>query len=77
MKELKSIQDILGDMEHYNYHTENEELIRELDKEFEVLLTMGLPQDGRTEGFDILIFDSRAKDEIAQKVTEIEKRIRV
>lgn len=58
-------------MTYFAYHTEDEEELRKLDKEFRVVTVMGNPEDGYSDGWDLAIFDPRSKREIAKDIQKL------
>lgn len=58
-------------MDYYAYHTEDEQLIDKLDKEFDVVTLVGNPSQGYSGGFDLAIFDTRSKGEIARETRKL------
>jgi hypothetical protein len=58
-------------MNTYAFSTDNEDVIRRADKEFDVAVVFGSPESGYSSGYDIEIYDSRPEEEIHNKIKEI------
>lgn len=60
-------------MNTYAFSTTDEDVIRKVDKEFEVAVVFGAPESGYSSGYDIEIYDSRSEDTIHNIVESIRK----
>jgi len=58
-------------MNYYPYHVDDEEMVELLDREFMVVATVGFPEDGLSPGYDLCIYDTRTKDEIANAIDKV------
>lgn len=60
-------------MNQVEFHTTCEGVIKKLDEEFEVVVLIGLPEDGRSEGYNVSIHDSRPERAIIHVAKDIDK----
>lgn len=75
--ELNRREDTPGEitiMQSYRYHADSEEMFRELDEEFQIVTVVGRPSDWFSTGYDIVIYDERSKDRIAEVARKINNK---
>lgn len=58
-------------MQYYAYHIEQEPMLKQLDNEFDVVLVVGEPPDGYSDGWDLAIYDTRSKGQIARDIRKL------
>lgn len=58
-------------MEYYAYHTEHQSVLEQLDREFDVVTVVGGPDDNYSDGYDLAIYDTRSKEQIAKAIRKI------
>lgn len=61
-------------MNYYAYNVDEEQKIKVLDEEFDVVTLVGYPEHGVSEGYDVCIYDSRSKNEIAQQIRKMDRK---
>lgn len=61
-------------MNTYFYSESDEQVIKRMDKKFDVVVRIGRPEDGHSDSHDLVIFDSRNKDDIATSINRIYNR---
>lgn len=61
-------------MNTYFYSEKDEDVIEQMDKEFSVVVRIGLPEDGHSDSHDLVIYDPRSKDGIAKAIRQIYNR---
>lgn len=60
-------------MNTYAFSTADEDVIKEVDKEFTVATVFGTPESGYSSGYDIEIYDSRSEETIHNIVESIKR----
>lgn len=58
-------------MNSYFYAEDDDKVIEQLDKEFAVVVRVGMPDDGYSDSDDLVIYDTRSKDQIARAIRQI------
>ncbi|EGQ44119.1 MAG: hypothetical protein J07AB43_01780 [Candidatus Nanosalina sp. J07AB43] len=58
-------------MNTYNFSTESDEVIEQIDNEFKIVTVVGSPESGFSSGFDLVIYDDREEHEIHKAVEKI------